>query len=73
MLKDLKKVANKLDSVGLTKEADTIDALIEKIAFSEDESFNMEPEGFEVKPMTGDYDSFENNIKELFDSCKSEY
>jgi len=29
------KVANKLDSIGLTKEADTIDALIIKIVASE--------------------------------------
>jgi hypothetical protein len=35
MLKGLMKVANKLDSIGLTKEADTIDALIRKIVASE--------------------------------------
>jgi hypothetical protein len=32
MLKELLKVANRLDSLGLTKEADTIDAFIRKIA-----------------------------------------
>ena len=31
MLKDLLKVANKLDALGLSKEADTVDALIQKI------------------------------------------
>ena len=32
MLKELLKVANKLDALGLSKEADTIDALVLKIA-----------------------------------------
>jgi len=32
MLKDLLKVASKLDALGLTKEADVVDALIQKIA-----------------------------------------
>lgn len=32
MLKDLLKVANKLDALGLTKEADVVDTLIQKIA-----------------------------------------
>ena len=32
MLKDLLKVASKLDSLGLTKEADVVDTLIQKIA-----------------------------------------
>jgi hypothetical protein len=32
MLKDLLKVANKLDALGLSKEADTVDTLIQKIA-----------------------------------------
>ena len=35
MLKELIKVANKLDSVGLSKEADVIDGLIKKIATTE--------------------------------------
>lgn len=37
MLKDLVKMASKLDALGLSKEADTIDALIRKIASREDE------------------------------------
>ena len=32
MLKELLKVANKLDALGLSKEADTVDALIRKMA-----------------------------------------
>lgn len=32
MLKDLVKIANKLDSLGLTKEADIIDAYLNKVA-----------------------------------------
>jgi antitoxin component of RelBE/YafQ-DinJ toxin-antitoxin module len=32
MLKDLVKIANKLDSLGLTKEADVIDTFLNKIA-----------------------------------------
>lgn len=32
MLRELVKMASKLDALGLTKEADTIDALIEKMA-----------------------------------------
>lgn len=37
MLKDLVKMASKLDTLGLSKEADTIDALIRKIASRKDE------------------------------------
>jgi hypothetical protein len=32
MLKDLVKVANRLDSLGLTREADAIDGLVKKMA-----------------------------------------
>lgn len=39
MLKYLAKVANKLDSLGLTKEADVIDAEIAKIASLDDDRF----------------------------------
>lgn len=35
MLKDLIKIANKLDSLGLTKEADFLDNIIKKIALEE--------------------------------------
>lgn len=37
MLKDLVKMANKLDALGLSKEADVIDNLVRKIASREDE------------------------------------
>lgn len=45
MLKELLKVANKLDALGLSKEADTVDTLIQKMAspydeFSRGEIFN---------------------------------
>jgi hypothetical protein len=41
MLKDLIKVANKLDSLGLSKEADLLDSLINKIA---SDNLEIEPE-----------------------------
>lgn len=55
MLKELLKVANKLDALGLSKEADTVDSLIQKIAgytdfgggFDEGSSGGMEPTGEE--------------------------
>jgi len=37
MLKDLVKMASKLDALGLSKEADVIDTLIRKIASKEDD------------------------------------
>ena len=37
MLKDLVKMASKLDALGLSKEADVIDSLVRKIASREDE------------------------------------
>ena len=37
MLKDLVKMASKLDALGLSKEADVIDNLVRKIASREDE------------------------------------
>jgi hypothetical protein len=40
MIKDLVKVATKLDSLGLTKEADVVDALIRKIAETGDDEFS---------------------------------
>lgn len=43
MLKDLVKMASKLDALGLSKEADTIDALIRKIAGSDED--DSPPEG----------------------------
>jgi hypothetical protein len=39
MLKDLIKVATRLDALGLTKEADVVDALIRKIAETGDDEF----------------------------------
>ncbi len=35
MLRELVKIANKLDNLGLNKEADTIDNLISKIAYND--------------------------------------
>lgn len=35
MLKDLIKIADKLDKIGLTKEADVIDQIIEKMAIAQ--------------------------------------
>ena len=43
MLKDLVKMASKLDALGLSKEADTIDTLIRKIAGSDED--DSPPEG----------------------------
>jgi hypothetical protein len=43
MLKDLVKVANRLDSLGLTREADAIDGLVKKIAgMSEGDDLDLE-------------------------------
>lgn len=42
MLKDLVKMASKLDSLGLTKEADTIDALVRKMAGEFNDSYGSE-------------------------------
>jgi hypothetical protein len=39
MLKDMVKIANKLDSMGLTSESDILDRFIEKIAYSEMRSY----------------------------------
>ena len=39
MLKDLVLVANKLDSVGLSKEADVIDSMIEKYSMFFDDGY----------------------------------
>ena len=36
MIKNLVKVANRLDSLGLTKEADTLDAIIRKLSAEAD-------------------------------------
>jgi hypothetical protein len=46
MLKDLVKMASKLDALGLSKEADVIDNLVRKIASREDElqSYMSDPE-----------------------------
>jgi hypothetical protein len=56
MLKDLVLVANKLDSVGLSKEADVIDSMIEKYSMIFDDGYlqcdgcyRRYPEGRNVK------------------------
>ena len=57
MLKDLVKMASKLDALGLSKEADTIDALIRKIASREDElqSYMSDP-GYGMNEGAADMD-----------------
>ena len=57
MLKDLVKMASKLDALGLSKEADTIDTLIRKIASREDElqSYMSDP-GYGMSEGTPDMD-----------------
>lgn len=64
MIKDLIKVANKLDSLGLQKEADYLDSVIRKLATDylekhpldwtdEDyEDFERDEETFEIRPAT---------------------
>jgi hypothetical protein len=57
MLKDLVKMASKLDALGLSKEADVIDTLIRKIASREDElqSYMSDPGyGMNRDDMEGD-------------------
>lgn len=57
MLKDLVKMASKLDTLGLSKEADTIDALIRKIASREDELHSyMSNPGYGMNEGTDDAD-----------------
>jgi hypothetical protein len=48
MLKDLVKVANRLDSLGLTREADAIDGLVKKMAaMSEGDDLDLEDQDIE--------------------------
>ena len=48
MLKDLVKVANRLDSLGLTKEADTLDILVKKMAaMNEGDDLDLEDQDIE--------------------------
>ena len=48
MLKDLVKVANRLDSLGLTKEADAIDGLVKKMAaMNEGDDLDLEDQDIE--------------------------
>jgi hypothetical protein len=42
MIKDLVKIANKLDSLGLKKEADFLDSLIKKMAGNSSHRINVE-------------------------------
>lgn len=53
MIKDLMRLANRLDSKGLTKEADVIDLVIKKIA--EQDDINLEDGDVEFSPY-GHYD-----------------
>ena len=51
MLKDLVKVANRLDSLGLTKEADTLDILVKKMAaMNEGDDLDLEDQDIEYNP-----------------------
>lgn len=56
MIKELAKVANRLDSVGLTKEADFLDKLIEKIAAGEDQSYYSDRRVTSPGHDVGDFD-----------------
>jgi len=49
MLRNLVKIANRLDSLGLSKEADVIDGLIQKMATSDNEDFNRRNDAFYEK------------------------
>lgn len=53
MIKDLMKLANRLDSKGLTREADILDLLIKKMAQQDD--ISLEDEDVEFSPY-GHYD-----------------
>jgi hypothetical protein len=57
MLKDLVKVANRLDSLGLTREADAIDGLVKKMAgMSEGDDLDLEDGDIEYD--SGSYPEF---------------
>ena len=53
MIKELVKVATRLDAAGLTSEADQIDRLIRKIAATDREDFNRRNDAFYDKMKSG--------------------
>ena len=65
MIKELTKVANKLDDIGLSKEADYLDSLIQKLADLDDEPTGDEPiyEGPSTKPKS--YSDYSLTLDEL--------
>lgn len=65
MLKELAKVASKLDSLGLTREADYLDFIIQKSAELDDEQTDDEPtqEGFPSGPKS--YSDYAITLDEL--------
>lgn len=69
MIKDLLKLANRLDSKGLTKEADVLDLLIKKIAQQDDTYFEYVPR-LEVYPDPG---LDEEDVKAAYYECTTEF
>lgn len=66
MLRELVKMASKLDALGLTKEADTIDALIEKMASPYDE-FSREEIYNKPRPVPTEFDDVSEFPEEEFE------
>ena len=68
MLKDLVKLANKLDSLGLTKEADLIDSVIQKKASEEDSPGGSGWEWQEPRHLKGFLRRLNQLIVDIFDA-----
>jgi len=68
MLKDLVKLANKLDSLGLTKEADLIDSVIQKKASEEDSPGGPGWEWQEPRHLKGFLRRLNQLIVDIFDA-----
>ena len=78
MLKDLVKMASKLDALGLSKEADTIDTLIRKIAGSDED--DSPPEGMSQEKwdaMRAEQERYKNRkvrpTMDMIDSYRESY
>jgi hypothetical protein len=69
MIKDLLKLANRLDSKGMTKEADVLDLLIKKIAQQDDTYLGYDPR-LEVYPDPG---LDEEAVKAAYYECARAY
>jgi len=65
MLKELTKVANKLDDIGLSKEADYLDSLIQKLADLDDEPTGDEPTHEGSFPKSKLYSDYSLTLDEL--------